>query len=274
MNILQIDVEDWYCDMDPKDWERCEPRVVAATERLLAMLAETRNKATFFVLGYVAERFPGLIKEIATAGHEIGSHGYGHRRITDQTPHEFEEDVRRSKTVLEGISGACIKGYRAPQFTVMKRTEWALDILQALGFVYDSSIFPVATPLYGMPGAPLFPYEIRSPDREGRGSLLEIPLSVYVAPVLGKRVPVAGGFYLRFFPYAFVRHALQKIERTGGPAVCYIHPWEIDPGKPRVKDLKWYHYYRIGSTETKFRRLLEDFRFVSTEDWIEHERRS
>ena len=272
-NILQIDVEDWFCDLDPQDWSKCEPRVMAATEKVLSMLKDSGAKATFFVLGYVAERFPALVKGIEEQGHEVGSHGYGHRRISDQTPQEFEEDVKKSITILERITGKKIKGYRAPQFTVVKETLWSLGILKKLGLEYDSSIFPVKTPLYGIPDAPLYPYKIESGNvNEGEG-LMEIPLSIYTTPLLGKRIPVAGGFYFRLFPYFFVRHALKTINRRGNVAVCYIHPWEFDPGKPRIEGLKWYHYYRLAATEKKFRRLLADFAFISTEEWIANEGR-
>ncbi len=272
-NILQIDVEDWYCDLEPQDWSRCEPRVVAATEKVLSVLRDANTKATFFVLGYVAERFPELVRSIEQEGHEVASHGYAHRRISEQTPLEFEEDVRRSIEVLEAITGKKVKGYRAPQFTVMKETLWSLDVLKNLGLEYDSSIFPVKTPLYGIPDAPLYPYRFTPAEAQGQGGFMEIPLSIYTLPLLGKRIPVAGGFYLRFFPYWFVRHALREINRGGNVAVAYIHPWELDPGKPRMEGLKWYHYYRIAGTEKKFRKLVRDFTFTSTEDWIGHEGR-
>ena len=272
-NILQIDVEDWYCDLELRDWSRCEPRVVGATEKVLSLLKDARTKATFFVLGYVAERFPDLVRSIEDQGHEVASHGYAHRRISDQNPREFEDDVKRSVAILEGITGKKVKGYRAPQFTVVKETLWALDVLRKLGMEYDSSIFPVKTPLYGIPDAPLYPYAIESSNgKEGNG-FMEIPLSIYTAPFLGKRIPVAGGFYFRFFPYYFIRHALKSINRRGNVAVCYIHPWEFDPDKPRMEGLRWYHYYRIAATEKKFRKLLADFTFTSTEDWIGHEGR-
>jgi polysaccharide deacetylase family protein (PEP-CTERM system associated) len=273
LNILQIDVEDWYCDLDPADWYKYEMRVAGATEKVLSILKETKNKATFFMLGYVAERLPELVLRIDSEGHEIASHGYGHRRIPDQTPEEFERDVTRSIAILEKITGKKVRGYRAPQFTVVKDTLWALEILSAHGIEYDSSIFPVKTPLYGIPDAPLFPHRIRVKEKENGKDLLEIPLSVYRAPLLGKNIPVAGGFYFRFFPYFFVSHALRKLNSAGNVAVCYLHPWELDPGKPRVNGLKWYHYYRIASTEKKFRKLMRDFKFTSTQEWIEHERR-
>jgi peptidoglycan-N-acetylglucosamine deacetylase len=272
-NILQIDVEDWYCDLDPRDWNKCEPRVVAATGKVLSMLRDSGNKATFFVLGYVAEHFPDLVNQIEEQGHEVGTHGYGHRRISDQTPEEFESDVRKSIAILESITGKKIRGYRAPQFTIVKETLWALEILKELGLEYDSSIFPVKTPLYGIEGAPLFPYKLMCETVTEGDDLIEIPLSVYAPPFLRKKIPVAGGFYFRFFPYFFIRHALKSINKSGNVAVFYIHPWELDPGKPRAEGLRWYHYYRLAATEKKFRKLLGDFAFISTEEWIQNERR-
>jgi polysaccharide deacetylase family protein (PEP-CTERM system associated) len=274
VNILQIDVEDWYCDLEVSRWGSYEPRVEASTDKILSILEKTANRATFFILGHVAERFPGMVKRIADQGHEIGSHGYNHRRIPDQTPEEFAEDVARSVDLLEGITGQKVKGYRAPQFTVMKETLWALDILKKQGLEYDSSVFPVATPLYGLADAPLYPYKVDFANGGDGKGLMEIPLSIYRTPLVGKKVPVAGGFYFRFFPYFFVAHALRKLNKEGHVAVCYLHPWELDPGKPRVEGLKWYHYYRLASTEGKFRRLAQDFKFISTMEWIENERRS
>ncbi len=274
-NILQIDVEDWFCDLEPRQWDECEPRVLGATDTVLSLLKESNTKATFFILGYVAEKFPDLVKRIEAQGHEVASHGYGHRRISDQTPEEFERDVKKSINILQGITGRKIKGYRAPQFTVMKETVWALDILKKLGLEYDSSVFPVKTPLYGMPDAPLYPYRIGAADASrSASSLLEIPLSIYTVPLLDKRIPIAGGFYLRFFPYVLIRHAIRGLNKQGHVAVCYIHPWEFDPGKPRVDGLRWYHYYRLGGTEKKFRKLLADFTFTSTEEWIRNEGRA
>ena len=272
VNILQIDMEDWYCDLDPGEWGKYEPRVEAATETVLSILKESGNRATFFVLGHVAEKFPGLVSKIDRAGHEIASHGYNHRRIPDQTPEEFEDDVKRSIELLQSITGKKVKGYRAPQFTVMKETLWALDILKRQGMEYDSSVFPVKTPLYGIPDAPLFPYVIKTAEAGDSKGLVEVPLSVYKPPVLGKNIPVAGGFYFRFFPYFFLSYALRKLNREGNVAVCYMHPWELDPGKPRVEGLKWYHYYRLSAMEGKFRKLVRDFRFISTQEWIENER--
>jgi len=189
LNILQIDVEDWYCDLDFESWDAYENRAARNTRRVLDLLKESDAGATFFILGYVAERFPEMVKEIRAAGHEIASHGYAHRRITDQTPDEFEGDLLKSIEILESITGEKVWGYRAPQFTVMEETSWAIDILKKNGLKYDSSIFPVKTPLYGVPEAPLHVYGIRTanikedyPDE----TFLEFPLSVYRVPVIKK----------------------------------------------------------------------------------------
>ena len=275
-NILQIDVEDWYCDLDYGEWKFYEPRVVESTNKILSILEETNNKATFFILGYVAEHFPELIKKIQKKGHEIASHGYSHKRVDKQTPKEFENDLLKSIKILEKITGKKIRGYRAPQFTIVKKTFWAIEILKRNNLKYDSSIFPVRTPLYGVPNSPVYPYKIRNKnvsERKIENDFWEIPLSIYKIPLIKKSIPIAGGFYLRAFPYFFIKHAIKKINESENIAVCYIHPWEFDRDKPKIKSLKWYHYYNIKSTEKKFIKLLNDFKFTSTGEWIKNERR-
>lgn len=264
--VLQIDVEDWYVDLDIKDWGLYEDRVVPNTDKVLDMLKEANVCATFFVLGYVAEHFPELVKRIKNENHEVATHGYGHVPITKQTPQEFEDDLLASIKILEKITGERVLGYRAPQFSIVKESSWAIDILRKSGLKYDSSVFPVKTHLYGVPDAPLFPYHISSSNIEvddPEGDFLEVPLSVYRMPALGKNIPIAGGFYLRFFPYRLLRFAMKKINKLNQPAVCYLHPWELDPGQRRIDSLGWYHYYRLSSTERKFRKLLTDFEFTS-----------
>lgn len=265
-NILQVDVEDWYCDLDIKDWELQEDRVVEATNRVLDILKEANTFATFFVLGYVAEHYPELVERITNEGHEAATHGYAHRPITRQTPREFEDDLLKSVRILEGISRKAVLGYRAPQFSVVEETSWAIDILKQAGLKYDSSVFPVKTHLYGMSRAPLFPYHISSLNitiDDPTEDFLEVPLSVYRIPGISVNIPVAGGFYLRFFPYPFIRYALRKINRQNQVAVCYIHPWELDPQQPKISSLSWYHYWRLSSTEGKLKQLLMDFQFDS-----------
>jgi polysaccharide deacetylase family protein (PEP-CTERM system associated) len=276
VNILQIDVEDWYCDLDFKDWKSHEDRIAKSINKVLTLLKERNIKATFFILGYIAERFPQLVKRIKEEGHEIASHGYNHTPLTQRTPQEFERDLSKSINILEEISNDKIWGYRASQFTLVEKTSWLIDILKKKGLRYDSSIFPVKLPvysIYGVADAPLFPYRISSSnikENSAKEEFLEFPLSVYKIPIINKTIPIAGGFYLRLFPYWLISHAIKKINKAGYPAVCYLHPWELDPGQPRIKSLKWYHYYRLGSTEKKFKRLLRDFKFISTRKWIEN----
>lgn len=282
MNILQIDVEDWYHDyhIDVEDWYHdprvknrgsYEDRVVQNTSLVLDILKEKKIEATFFVLGYVAQYFPELIKRIKEENHEVATHGYAHVPVTKQTPSEFESDLQKSLESLEKVGIKEVLGYRAPHFTIVEETAWAIDILQKYGLKYDSSIFPVKTRLYGVPQAPLFPYFISSSDIRRawpRGELLEIPLSVYRMPIIRKNIPVAGGFYLRFFPYFLVKKAIQKINKLGQPAICYLHPWELDSEQPRISSLGWYHYYGLSSAEKKFRRLLADFEFTSVREYF------
>ena len=273
-NILTIDVEDWYMDTDISMWDSYEDRVVESTRKILKILDEANTKATFFVVGYVAEHYPELIEEIKVRGHEIGTHGYSHTSIRKQKPSEFEEDLLKSIKILEDITKEKVKGHRACQFSIVEETSWAIDILKKNGLKYDSSIFPVKTHLYGVPDAPLFPYHISSSNIKTNNNsgevFLEFPLSVYRIPVVHKNIPVAGGFYLRFFPYCFIKHAMNRINKLGQPAIVYVHPWEFDPKQPRVKELKCFHYYRLGSTERKFKKLLKDFKFSSIHGWIYH----
>ncbi len=270
-NILSIDVEDWYCDLNPHEWEKHRGRVVTATRKILKMLRETNNKATFFVLGYVAEKYPYLVKEIQKENHEIGSHGYWHRRIADQTPEEFEKDLIMSLRVLEKITKQKVRGYRAPQFTISENTAYAIDLLKKHGLKYDSSIFPAKTPLYGEPFAPLYMYKPSFKEilkNDPRGQFLEIPISVYEIPILKKRIPLIGGIYFRFFPYFITKYAIKKINKQKKPVIFFTHPWEYDPGKPKIRGLKWNHYYGINKSTRKLRKLLKEHKFTSIKDWL------
>jgi len=209
-----------------------------------------------------------LVTSIENEGHEVATHGYAHKRIGSQTPDEFSADLVKSIGVLETICNRQHKifGYRAPQFSLDKKTAWTIDIMKSAKLVYDSSIFPTKTNLYGVPNAPLAPYHISSSDitiDHPSSDFWEIPLSVYNMPGTPINIPVAGGFYLRFLPYSFIRYALHSIIKHNGLAVCYIHPWELQPEHPRVRALGWYHYWRLKSTENKFRQLLNDFKFTS-----------
>ena len=272
-NILTIDVEDWYMDTDISTWDSYEDRIVESTSRILRILDESNTKATFFVVGYIAENFPELIADIKDKGHEIATHGYSHTSIKKQTPPKFEEDLLKSIRILEDITKEKIKGHRACEFSIVEETSWAIDILKKNGLKYDSSVFPVKTHLYGVPDAPLHPYYISSSNIKIVNSdedFLEFPLSVYTFPIVHKNIPISGGFYLRMFPYWFIKHAMKKINKMGQPAIFYIHPWEFDPKQPRIKELKWYHYYRLSSTERKFKKLLKDFKFSSIQEWKSH----
>lgn len=267
-NILTIDVEDYYhvSAFEPvvrfEDWDRYESRVEGNTCRILDILAAASVKATFFLLGWVAERRPGLVKAIQAEGHEIASHGYRHRLLYTMSREEFRHDTERSKAILEDLCGVPVVGYRAASYSVTQETLWCLDILRELGFQYDSSIFPVHHDRYGIPHYKRFPHWIAGSHG---GGIWEIPPSTLR---LGKvNVPIAGGGYLRLLPYWFVRWGIQRInEKEGQPAVVYVHPWELDAAQPRLRG-PWLsvfrHYVNLSQTEARLRRLLREFRFES-----------
>jgi polysaccharide deacetylase family protein (PEP-CTERM system associated) len=265
VNAMTIDVEDYFHvsvfdGVVPRiQWEQLETRVCANTDRLLALFDEHAVQATFFVLGWVACRFPDLVKRIAAGGHEIASHGYSHRLVYDQTPAAFREDVRRAKSVLEEIAGVPVRGFRAPSYSVTPRSLWALDILIEEGYSYDASIFPIRHDRYGIPTAPRHPFIL---ERHGR-MLVEAPAStVRVGPM---NLPIGGGGYFRILPYAWTRWGIGRVNhREGRPAIFYLHPWEIDPGQPTLRTSllgTFRHYRNLAATEGRLRRLLTDFRF-------------
>jgi polysaccharide deacetylase family protein (PEP-CTERM system associated) len=272
INLLTVDVEDWYHDLDPSLWRLCEDRVVDNTKRILRIIEEHRCSATFFILGCVAERFPDLVEQINNEGHEIATHGYFHIPITQRSESELEDDLRRSISVLEHITRRRILGHRACKFSINKKTAWAIDVLKKNGLKYDSSIFPAITPEYGVPRAPVYPYFISSTSIEkdnSDGDLIEFPLSVFNIPFLRMNIPIAGGFYLRFFPYWFIKMSLKRINKMGYPGVIFIHPKDLDPQKPRIKELSWHHYYGLSCAEEKFTKLLSEFKFTSIENYLE-----
>ncbi|MFP7753829.1 XrtA system polysaccharide deacetylase [Thermodesulfobacteriota bacterium B35] len=263
-NYLTIDVEDYFQVaafeniITSSSWDDCEQRVVQNTQRVLEMLSRHATKATFFVVGWTAERFPELVKKIRSAGHEVGCHSYSHRKIYELTPQEFRQDTIQAKKILEDILGEKIVGYRAPSYSITGKSLWALDILEELGFRYDSSIFPILHDNYGIPDAPRFEY--RLPGRK----MMEYPIST--ALFLRQKVPVAGGGYFRLFPYWFTRIALKKINnQEKKPFIFYLHPWEVDPAQPKMKHAsarsRFRHYNNLDKTEKRFARLLEDFEF-------------
>jgi polysaccharide deacetylase family protein (PEP-CTERM system associated) len=267
LNALTIDVEDYYHVsafervVRYEDWDLYESRVKRNTDRILDLLDEHQTKATFFVLGWVAEQQPKSIRAISERGHEVASHGYAHRRIYTQTPDQFREETRRSKRIIEDIIGRPVIGYRAASYSVTRKSLWALDILSEEGFRYDSSIFPIFRDRYGIPGYPRFPHRVKV----NGGHLMEYPLST--VRVGGINIPIAGGGYLRLFPYAFTRWGLRWInEQEKQPAIVYLHPWEIDPDQPRMDGnllSNFRHYVNLDGTEEKFISLLREFKFES-----------
>lgn len=264
MNVMSIDLEDWYHSLqpDPAHWCDYEDRIVAVTHRLLEIFDETASRVTFFVLGHVAERHPELIREIQDDGHEIASHGYAHGFVYRQSPEEFEADLQKSLTILKSIVLKPILGYRAPYFSITKDSLWALPVLSRLGFAYDSSIFPVINHRYGIPDAPRLPHRTSS-------GIVEVPLSSY--PLRRFNVPCAGGAYFRILPYQISRRMLRGIAYRGEPIIFYLHPWEIDPQQPRIRlpiGLRLRHYWDLDGTTDKLRRLLRDFTFVSMKEFL------
>jgi polysaccharide deacetylase family protein (PEP-CTERM system associated) len=276
LNAMTVDVEDYFhvaalaSSIDRRDWDRCECRVERNTRRLLELFAEKDLRATFFVLGWVAERYPGLVREIAAAGHEVASHGYSHQLVYRQTPEVFREETQRSKTLLEDQVQRPVEGYRAASYSITRQSLWALDVLAELGFVWDSSIFPVRHDRYGIPGSPRWPHRLETPSG---ASLIEFPLSTW--QVGRYSLPIAGGGYFRLYPYLVTRTGLATINRRDGhPFIFYLHPWEIDPEQPRVK-ASWLssfrHYNNLDKCESRLRRLLSDFEFTSVGDVLARE---
>lgn len=266
LNALTIDVEDYYqvsafeSVVPFKDWGCYESRVERNTHRLLDLLDACDITATFFVLGWVAERHPTLVGAIHARGHEVASHGYAHQRIYTQTPERFREETRRSKRLLEDIIGQPVLGYRAASYSITAQSFWALDILQEEAFAYDSSVFPIRHDLYGIPDYPRFCHAL---DGYGNGGLVEFPLSTL--RLGGVNVPVAGGGYFRLFPYTFTRWSITYLnDKERQPAVIYLHPWEVDPSQPRIQASRlsmFRHYLNLDKTAARLQYCLRDFAF-------------
>ena len=262
-NALTIDVEDYfqvsafapYIRRD--EWEQRECRVERNVQRILKLLAQKQIKATFFTLGWVAERYPQLVRDIVAGGHELASHGYGHERASDLSQAAFTQDVTRAKKLLEDLAGAPVLGYRAPSFSIGTGNLWAFDVLAGAGYQYSSSVYPIRHDHYGMPDSPRFAYRLAS-------GLLEIPITTLR---LGNRnLPSSGGGYFRLLPYALSRWMLRKVNREDREsAIFYFHPWEIDPEQPRVAGIdlrtRFRHYVNIGRTERRLISLMDDFRW-------------
>ncbi len=261
VNAMTIDVEDYFqvsafAPYIRRDhWNGLECRVERNVDRILHLLAEHETRATFFTLGWIAERYPALVRRIVAAGHELASHGYGHERASDLSPEALRQDLARAKQVLEDLGGVPVLGYRAPSFSIGKGNLWAFDVLRETGHQYSSSVYPIAHDHYGMPDSPRTPYFVR----EG---LLEIPITTL--RIFERNLPSSGGGYFRLLPYALSRWMLKRVNvQEAQPAVFYFHPWEIDPDQPRVQGIdaksRFRHYVNLSRTEGRIARLLKDF---------------
>jgi len=261
-NAMSVDVEDYFQvqafagHIGRGDWDSFDCRVERNTDAVLALFAEADVSATFFTLGWVAERYPRLVRRIADAGHEIASHGMEHVRADSQSPEAFRADVRKAKRLLEDTGGSAVSGYRAATFSIGAKNMWAFDVLAEEGYAYSSSIFPIAHDNYGMPDAPRFPF------RTGRQGILEIPMTTM--RLAGRNLPCSGGGYFRLLPYPISRWQMRRVNRRDGhPCVFYFHPWEIDPGQPRQQGIsvktRFRHYLNLGRTRDRLSTLLRDF---------------
>ncbi len=264
VNAMSVDVEDWFqvqafaSIIDPADWGALPCRVEANMERMLALFAEAGVHGTFFTLGWVAQRYPQVIRAIVAAGHELASHGYAHQLVHTLDPAQFRADVSRAKALLEDTGGVPVAGYRAPTFSMGPRNAWAWDVLEDTGHQYSSSVYPVKHDLYGVPDAP------RSAYRPTRGALVEIPMTTLVLG--GRNLPISGGGYFRLMPYALYRTLLRRFHaQERRAALFYIHPWEIDPGQPRVAAAgrlsRFRHRVNLGRTAGRLGSLFHDFRW-------------
>lgn len=316
LNALTIDIEDYFQVhafshiIRYEDWGKFECRVERNTYRILEILADPPNiesrtpvRATFFCLGWIAERYPKLINEIHSRGHEIACHGYAHQLVYKQTPEEFRKDIRKAKTLLEDIIGSEVIGYRAPSYSITEKSLWALKILAEEGFKYDSSIFPIRHDFYGIPSAPRFPFmvslnnngspefgpllnipnlEPQTPNSEfqnlkseigNRQSIIEFPLST--VRLANLNLPISGGGYFRLLPYFLFKKGLKRInDRESRSFIFYLHPWEIDPDQPRIREAglksRFRHYVNLGKTERRLINLISDFPFSSIRELLSH----
>jgi len=262
-NAMTIDVEDYFhvsafaSHIAREDWDRLPCRVERNVDAILAMLDEHKTHATYFMLGWVAERYPGLVRRIVEQGHELASHGYAHQRANEQNRQEFRQDITRAKALLEDISGVKVQGYRAPSFSIGHGNLWALECLSEAGYRYSSSVYPIRHDHYGMPGAPRFAFY-----PEGGRGLLELPLTT--VRLFNCNLPAGGGGYFRLLPYSVSRWCLIRVNTVDRQScIFYFHPWEIDPEQPRVRGVsartKFRHYLNLDRTEARLRRLLADF---------------
>lgn len=274
VNAFSVDVEDYFqvslfeSAVDRRQWDSMESRVETNTDRLLELFDTSRVKATFFLLGWIAERNPELVRRIHGQGHELAVHGYDHTLVTNQSPDQFREDVRRSKGIVEDLAGYSVIGYRAPSYSIVEETRWALEILSEEGFRYDSSIFPIHHDRYGIPDSPRYPWLIFNGNEGSQPPMWEFPIST--VRIFGTNLPFVGGGYLRQFPMAFVRWGMRRVNRKESqPVMIYIHPWEIDPDQPRqaVGTLtRLRHYRNLDKAEERLLGLFEEFRFTTVRE--------
>ena len=265
VNAMSVDVEDYFqvsafeSQIDRRQWDDLPHRVEQNTHRILDLFDQQQVKATFFTLGWVAERYPQLIRRIVASGHELASHGYQHIRVTEQTPAEFRQDVQLSRKILEDIGGQSIVGYRAASYSICAQNLWALEVLEDEGFKYSSSIYPVKHDLYGIPDAPRFGFH-----PENAPDLLEVPISTL--NLFGRNLPCGGGGFFRLYPYVFSKWAYRHLNnQEKQPGIFYFHPWEIDAGQPRQQNLsfksRFRHYLNLGKMENRLQNLLADFKW-------------
>jgi polysaccharide deacetylase family protein (PEP-CTERM system associated) len=261
-NAITVDVEDYFQvsafenSIDRNDWDSLEHRIVQNMNKTFEIFSRNSVKATFFVLGWIAERYPEIVKKIIENGHELASHGYGHQRVSDLTPVQFSEDIRRAKAILEDLSGQEVVGYRAPSYSIGEKNIWALQVLAEAGYQYSSSIYPIKHDHYGFPQAPRFAF------REEKTGIIEIPISTL--KINSRLFPAGGGGFFRFYPYFLSKWAIKKINQDDNePVIFYFHPWELDANQPRQKNIsiksRFRHYLNLSSTETRLDRLLVDF---------------
>ncbi len=262
INALTVDVEDYFQvsafenSIDKNSWDKLEHRVANNVDKILSLFDEHQVRATFFVLGWVAERYPEIVRRIIDNGHELASHGYGHQRVTDLSRDEFVDDITRAKGILEDLAGEPVRGYRAPSYSIGEKNIWALEVLAQTGHQYSSSIYPIKHDHYGYPKAPRFVF------RDEKSGLIEIPITTI--KWMNRLYPAGGGGFFRFYPYSISRWALNKVNHEDGkPAIFYFHPWEIDPDQPRQRNIPWKssfrHYLNLGKTEARLKQLLTDF---------------
>lgn len=262
---MSVDLEDYYCDLPFSTWNKYEDRVTYTTKIILQLFEKYNTKATFFTLGYIAERHPDLIEEIKSKGHEIASHSFSHMDIRKMNKQSFEDDLLKSIKILETLCGEKILGFRAPFFSIDKNNVWAFDILKKY-LKYDSSVFPVRTPLYGIPDAPRFTYRISNDplQEDPNGTFIEIP--PVTLRLLGVNIPVAGGFHMRFWPAYLLKLGINKMNKSGFPAMFYIHPKDLDPSMPRLPEYSWHYYWGLKNSIRKFEHILKNFEFSSVRD--------